>query len=110
MLWYNDDKFEFRVAANYLGKQYVGQASYWPIDPLTGDSTKGLVGGLDQWTDSSLFVDLSSTYHISDTMNVTLNVQNLTEEGKYQYLRWSSFRSYYEAYERRTTLGLNVKF
>lgn len=110
VLWYNDQTIEMRVAANYLGKQYVSQASYWPIDPLKGDSVKGLVGGLDQWTDSSLFVDLSGTYHINEDMNVSLNVQNLTEEGKYQYAHWSNFRTFYEAYERRITLGFNAKF
>lgn len=110
VLWYNDDRFEFRVAANYLGKKYDGQFSNWTLDPLQGNSEEGLVGGLDTWEDSTLYVDLSSTYHINESFNINLNVQNLTEEDSIKYRRWEDFRSEYYTFERRITLGLNAKF
>lgn len=110
VLWYNDDRFEFRVAANYLGKKYDGQATPWTVDPLKGDPEEGLVGGLDRWEDETVYIDLSSTYHINEQVNLSLNVQNLTEEDSIKYLHWEQFRSEYYSFERRITLGLNAKF
>lgn len=110
VIWYNDDRFEFRVAANYLGKRYDGQLSSWTTDPLATDNDTKILGGLDRWEDETLYVDLNSTYHVNDAVDINLNVQNLTEEGSYKYIHWSDFRSEYHAYERRITLGVNAKF
>jgi iron complex outermembrane recepter protein len=110
VLWYNDDMFEFRVAANYLGKQYLGQYSNWTTDPLKDDAEKGILGGLDRWADSTLYVDLGATYHITDKIDTSLNVQNLTEEGVRSYLHWEDFSSMYFNFERRITLGVSAKF
>lgn len=101
VLWYNDDSLEFRIAANYLGKKYDGTYSNWTTDPD---------GGLAIWDAPTLYIDLSSTYHINEDINVSLNVQNLTEESTTQYLQWEKFRSQYHAYERRITLGVNARF
>jgi TonB-dependent receptor len=106
VLWYNDDRFEFRVAANYLDKVYGGTES----GAVQGDAAKKLVGGLPVWTEPTLFIDLSSTYHINDSIDLTLNVANLTEEGSYKYLQWQDFRKQYDAFERRINLGINAKF
>lgn len=110
VLWYNDDHFEFRVAANYLGKRYDGQLASWTTDPLATNNEEKILGGLDRWEDESLYVDLTSTYHVNESVDINLNVQNLTEEGAYKYIHWSDFRSEYHAYERRITLGVNAKF
>lgn len=110
VLWYNDEKFEFRVAANYLGKKYDGQYTNWTLDPLQGDSEKGLVGGLARWEDATLYVDMGATYHITESIDASLNIQNVTEESNRKYLQWEDFRSEYYNFERRITLGVSAKF
>lgn len=110
VLWYNDDQFEFRIAANYLSKRYDGQLASWTTDPLVTDNEEKILGGLDRWEDETLYIDLNGTYHVTDAIDINLNVQNLTEEGSYSYIHWSNFRSGYQAYERRITLGINARF
>jgi iron complex outermembrane recepter protein len=109
VLWYDDKTFEFRVAANYLGKKYDGQYSNWTVSPLN-DVPAGYEAGLDKWEKSTLYVDLSSTYHINDNLDASLNVQNLTKQGSQKYIHWSDFISESYVFEQRITLGLNAKF
>ncbi len=110
VLWFDNDVVEFRLAANYLGKKYDGQYVNWTTDPLANDSEKGIVGGLDKWEDSTLYVDVGGTYHITENFDVNLNVQNITEESNRKYVHWEDFRSEYYNFERRITLGVNAKF
>ncbi|MES2822641.1 MAG: TonB-dependent receptor [Pseudomonadota bacterium] len=110
VLWFDNDVIELRLAANYLGKKYNGQYTNWTTDPLQNDNEAGLLGGLDKWEDSTLYVDASGTYHITENFDVNLNIQNLTEESNRKYLRWENFRSEYYNFERRITLGVNAKF
>lgn len=106
VLWYSDDRFEFRVAANYLDKRYNGTET----GVLQSDEAKKILGGLPVWDDDTLYVDLNSTYHVNDAVDISLNVQNLTEEGANKYMQWNDFRTEYNAFERRVVLGINARF
>lgn len=111
VLWYNDDRFEFRAAFNYLDKRYDGQETgRFGLNATDAEANTGLISGLDRWEAETLYVDLSSTYHISENWDASLNVQNLTEESSVKYIHWEDFRSNYAAFERRITLGLNARF
>lgn len=98
--------FEFRVAANYLDKRYNGTET----GVLPSDNDNKVLGGLPVWDEASLFIDLNATYHLNEMIDVSFNVQNLTEEGANKYMQWSDFRTEYNAFERRLVLGVAAKF
>lgn len=104
ILWYQDDKFEARIAANYLGKQFQGLASGWMWAPPNE------ADGMPRFMKETLFVDLTAAYNINDKMQLTFAVNNLTEEDNITYTQWSDFITDYNIFERRTTLGLNLRF
>lgn len=111
VLWYNDDKFESRVAFNYLSKRYNG--NFNNSDSLAGlsrDMPEGYIGGLPTWAKETLFIDFNSTYHITDNLEVSLNANNITEEGDLQYYHWEELVSQSYIFERRISLGVNAKF
>jgi iron complex outermembrane recepter protein len=101
ILWYQDDKLQTRIAANYLGKQYQGQYRNWMINNSAG---------LDQWLKPQLFVDLSGSYDITDKIQITLAVNNLLSENSIKYSQWENNVSQYDIYERRLTAGVTAKF
>ncbi|WP_188151923.1 TonB-dependent receptor [Teredinibacter waterburyi] len=104
ILWYQDDKLELRLAANYLGEQYTGDTSGWMWSPAND------ADGMPQYLNSTMFVDLSGSYYITDEVQMTLSVNNLTEEDNIAYTQWSDYVHDYDLFERRMTLGVNVKF
>lgn len=106
VLWYSDEMFEFRIAANYLDKRYNGNET----GVLPNDNERNIVGGLPVWNESTLYVDLGATYHVNEMIDVSFNVTNLTEEGENQYMQWKSFYKEYNAFERRMVLGVTAKF
>lgn len=106
VLWYSDETFEFRIAANYLDKRYNGTET----GALPSDNEKKILGGLPVWDESTLYVDLNAIYHVNDMIDVSFNVQNLTEEGANKYMQWSDFYTEYNAFERRMVLGVSAKF
>lgn len=65
-LWYEDDTFSARVSAAY-------RDSYLTRSPSSN-------GRDERGFDSTLHVDLAMAYRISDTMDLTLEVLNLTDE------------------------------
>lgn len=101
ILWYQDDRFQARIAANYLSAQYDSQQRPWVVvNP----------NGADRWIKSQMFVDLSTSYNITDNIQVSLAVNNLLEENQIQYDQWEDNISQYDIYERRITAGVNAKF
>lgn len=104
IVWYQDDKFEARIAANYLGEQYQGLTSGWMWAPQNDAE------GVPQYLESTLFIDITSSYNITDDLQVTLAVNNLTEEDNITYTQWDDFKSQYDLFERRITAGVNYKF
>jgi len=101
ILWYQDEKFQARIAANYLDKQYQGQSKQWFY---------GNPNGADKWIKAQLFVDLSGSYDITDKMQVNFAVNNLLKENQITYDQYENNINLWEIYERRLTLGLNAKF
>lgn len=101
VLWYQGEKFQARIAGNYLSKQYQGQNNHWTINNPNG---------LDQWLKPQMFVDVSGSYDVSDAIQVSLAINNLTEENSIQYTGWEDNISQYDLYERRVTAGVTAKF
>jgi outer membrane receptor protein involved in Fe transport len=101
VLWYQGEKFQARIAGNYLSKQYQGQNNHWTINNPNG---------LDQWLKPQFFVDVSGSYDINEAIQVSLAINNLTEENSIQYTGWEDNISQYDLYERRVTAGVTAKF
>jgi len=104
VLWYQDDKFEARVAANYLGDQYQGKTSGWMWNPTNTDK------GMPRYLKETLFVDVTTAYNLTEDLQITLAVNNLTEEDNITYTQWEDFVDSYNIFERRITAGVNYKF
>jgi iron complex outermembrane receptor protein len=104
ILWYQDDKFEARIAANYLGEQYQGLTSGWMWAPANE------ADGMPRFMKETLFIDLTASYYVTDAVQVTFAVNNLTEEDNITYTQWDDFISDYNLFERRISAGVNVKF
>jgi TonB dependent receptor. len=103
-LWYQDDALEFRIAANYLSEQYEADTSGWMWAPAND------ADGMPQYLNSTVFVDLSGSYTLNDSLQFTLAVNNLTEEDNISYTQWSDYIHDYDLFERRITLGANFSF
>lgn len=104
ILWYQDDRAEFRAAANYLGKQYQGMISDWMWTPPNS------AVGMPRYLESTLFVDLTASYYLLEDLQLTLAVNNATEENNVVYTQWQDFKDSYDIFERRITAGVNYKF
>lgn len=101
ILWYQDDKFQARIAANYLDKQYQGQDKQWFY---------GNPNGADKWIKAQTFVDLSGAYNFTENLQVNFAVNNLLEENQITYSQYENNINLWEIFERRLTVGINAKF
>lgn len=104
ILWYQDEKIEMRIAANYLGDQYQGMTSGWMWTPPNGAE------GMPRYLESTLFIDLTGSYYVTDDIQLTIAVNNLTEEDNVIYTQWEDYKDSYDIFERRVTAGVNINF
>lgn len=104
VLWYQDDKFQARVAVNYLDKIYQGSFSHWSFGP----KTSGI--GLGSFYAPQTYIDASASYDINEMFQVYIQGSNLTEEAPVRYAGWEDFNVEYNQFERVVTLGVRAKF
>ena len=64
VLFYQDSKFQARVAANYLSKQYQGTFSHWSFTAPNA--------GLAQWQDETLYIDAGASFDFNEHFQVFL--------------------------------------
>jgi iron complex outermembrane recepter protein len=102
IFFYDDDRFEARVAANYLSKQYLGTFSHWSYSAPNA--------GLPSWGEETLFIDAGTSYDINDHFQVFLQGSNLTEESPSSYVQWQDARLNWVQFERVISFGVRAKF
>lgn len=102
VLFYQDSRFQARVAANYLSKQYQGNFSHWSFSSPNA--------GLAQWQDDTLYIDAGASFDINDNFQVFLQGSNLTEEAPTNYVQWPSAHLNWNQFERVITAGVRAKF
>jgi iron complex outermembrane receptor protein len=102
ILFYQDPKFQARVAANYLSEQYIGTFSHWSFTAPNA--------GLPQWQDDTLYIDASASYDLNDNFQVFVQGANLTEESPKSYVQWSGAHLNWTQFERVITVGARAKF
>jgi TonB-dependent receptor len=102
VLFYQDSRFQARVAANYLSEQYVGAVSHWSFVAPNA--------GLAQFQESTLYIDAGVSFDVNDTFQVFLQGSNLTEEAPRNYVQWGGNRTIWNQFERVVTTGVRAKF
>ena len=102
VLFYQDSRFQARVAANYLSKQYQGTFSHWSFTAPNA--------GLAQWQDETLYIDAGASFDINEHFQVFLQGSNLTEEAPTNYVQWPDAHLNWNQFERVITTGVRAKF
>ena len=102
VLFYQDAKFQARVAANYLSKQYQGTFSHWSFTAPNA--------GLAQWQDETLYLDAGVSYDFNEHFQGFLQGSNLTEESPVNYVQWPQAKLNWNQFERVIVAGVRAKF
>jgi len=102
VLFYQDSRFQARVAANYLSKQFQGTFSHWSFTAPNN--------GLAQWQDETLYIDAGASFDINDNFQVFVQGSNLTEEAPTNYVQWEQAHLNWNQFERVITAGVRASF
>lgn len=97
-IYYDDGKFSIRASLNYRSGYLVTVPSGGPGSDVDG-------------VRSSIFVDASSSYAVTDRLRLTLDAQNLTNEWSAQYSDSRREDPLYQTLTGRTyTVGASYRF
>ncbi|KQX95338.1 TonB-dependent receptor [Rhodanobacter sp. Root480] len=97
VVWYQDDKFEARVAGNYRSKRAVSQ-------------NFGGIQGMEEYQAPTFYVDASVSYKVTPNVEVYAQGSNLTNEHERYYLVWPDQVANTTQFERRVMLGVRAHF
>jgi TonB-dependent receptor len=95
-LWYEDEAFQARIAANYRSKTFLSMRR-------VGDYE------LAKYMDATMYIDASLSYDVNENFTVSLQGLNLTEETRTQYFQWEDMLDKRFYNERRITLGVQYR-
>ncbi|MCJ2184751.1 TonB-dependent receptor [Novosphingobium sp. 1949] len=96
-VFYQDAKFQARVAWNYRSKRAV-------------QSDFGGIAGLELYQAPTNYVDASISYDATPFLTLYAQGSNLTGEYEHYYITWTDENAYNNIFERRYTAGVRVKF
>ena len=97
ILWYQDSRFEFRLAGNYRSKRAVG-------------SDYGGIAGFEEYQAPTTYVDASATVNLGKHWQAFLDGSNLTGEREKYYLVWPDMKLNTTQFESRYVIGVRGKF
>jgi TonB-dependent receptor len=107
ILFYQDEKLQLRLAANYKSDQFSGGQSHWTYgDGFAPDGASGRA----QFQDEQFYVAFSASYDVNDSLQVFLNGSNITEESPSDFRGSESFRTNYNQFESIWSVGVRSKF
>jgi outer membrane receptor protein involved in Fe transport len=98
--WYQDDKWQARVAYNYRTDR---------LSSVTGSSGDNL----PVYQDATGFVDVNVSYNVRDNIVVYFNGSNVTGEIENYYVKFADGKTQYanqNEFEPRYTLGIRAKW
>ncbi|WP_275547798.1 TonB-dependent receptor [Pseudomonas sp. Marseille-Q0931] len=95
MVGWENDRFNFRVAANY-------KSSYLYEISSVEDKRH------DLYVDDQLFVDFKAGYFITPELQLTFEAQNIIDESYYVYTGRRSYNAQYEEYGPTYKVGLTL--
>lgn len=96
-LWYEKDGIQARIAHNYRSKMYMGK-------------TQQGAYVFAYYQKPTNYIDASISYEVIENMTLSLQMTNITQEHQELYNQWESNVDSRFYNERRTTLGLQVKY
>jgi TonB-dependent receptor len=97
VVWYQDDRFEARVAGNYRSRRAVSQ-------------NFGGIHGMEEYQAPTLYFDASVSYKVTPNVEVYAQGSNLTNEHERYYLVWPDQVANTTQFERRVMLGVRAHF
>lgn len=97
VLWYQDNRFQARIAGNYRSKRAVSE-------DVSG------IQGLELYQAGTVYVDASVSYKLTPNVQVFLQGENLNHEHERYYLVWPSQVAHTIDFERRYMLGVRASF
>jgi TonB-dependent receptor len=98
VLWYENDRFQARVAHNHRSKRVHATDQVWGT------------AGLTLYQAPTDYVDASVSLDVTENFTVYLQGLNLTDEYENYYLQWEDQPAYQQQYERRFILGVRGRF
>jgi TonB-dependent receptor len=93
ILWYQDKRFQARVAYNYRSKRAV-------------EDSVGGIAGLEMYEAPQKYLDASIAYKVSKYAELFVNGTNLTNEYQRYYLVWTDQPAHSNFSERAYTFGV----
>lgn len=97
-LWYENDRFQARIAHNYRSKRAHALTQIWGTQ------------GLTLFQSPTTYIDASVSYDITPSVTTYLQALNLTDEYENYYFQWESQKAFQRQYEQRFILGLRARF
>ena len=97
ILWYQDSRFEARVAGNYRSKRAVAQ-------------DYGGIAGFEEYQAPTFYLDASASYNFAKQWQVFANGSNLSGESEKYYLVWPDMKLNTTQFETRYAIGVRAKF
>lgn len=97
VLYYQDDKFQARVAGNYRSKRAVSE-------------NFGGINGLETYQKSTIYLDASVSYALTPNVQLFLQGSNLGNEHERYYLTFPGQVGDTTEFERRYMAGVHVSF
>jgi TonB-dependent receptor len=93
ILWYQDDRFQARVAYNYRSRRAVSE-------------DVGGITGMEMYEAPQKYLDASVSYKIAKTAEVFVDGTNLTNEYQHYYLVWPDQPAHSNFSERMFMVGI----
>jgi len=97
ILWYQDRKFQARLAGNYRSKRAVSQ-------------NFGGITGLEEYQAGTFYLDASAAYDFTTNFEGYVQASNLTNERERYYLVWPSQVASTNQFEPRIAVGVRARF
>jgi TonB-dependent receptor len=97
ILWFQNDRFQARLAGNYRSKRAVSQ-------------NFGGVTGLEMYQAPTFYLDASASWQLAPHIQLFAQASNLTNEHERYYLVWPDQVAHTTYFERRYVVGLRARF
>lgn len=97
VLWYQDNKFQARVAGNYRSARAVSE-------------NFGGINGMEMYQAPTVYLDASVTYNLTPNIQLYADGQNLTNEHERYYLVWTDQVANTTQFESRFMVGFRAHF
>ncbi len=93
ILWYQDDRFEARVAYNYRSRRAVSE-------------DEGSISGMELYESPQKYIDASISYKLNKYAEIFVQGTNLSNEYQRFYLVWSDQLAHSNFFERTYMVGV----